>query len=628
MRLATDVARLEEGSDVKSSDVGARKKTELYRAIYRLGELAVAMEDGLELPASLPTTTSSSRKRSAADALIDDARLTAPVPADGLEGDATGPEWQPLAPDDKLAPPLEALRLVPGTMAHAVGRNDFGLALVDGCGLGTAGDDRRRAAATAFDVAALGRALVRNTRLRAMVLPFCGLSNAHMVDLLSPCVSHGHRLGVTMLDLRNNSLTSASGDLLASALRLCPNLQRLRLHGNDVGERALEAVVRALPPSLTELSLSNCTNKTCEVLAATRVPLLLECSLIDGSVGDAGVAHLCAMLSRTADAALPAPCMAVLDVSGNAIGATGLAALEALIDSVPSLWWVLDRGNPCCHPDSASPWSSATLSAKARDKMRRLKPQAHPSVELHALLFRTQRFSSQVSLKLLAEVAACMASGADPLAPLQDGTPSALELAASHFPDNRVLQLLVKGRQPAALAQAASALLLRCPGASPDNVRVLLEAGADVKVHHDGVPLLVAWATHAWNRGRSLDEATWLLKFQLLLSARQMDVNAADGDGETALSVLARSSYVRVVEVLLRCGADPRKTDRSHGYNCAHWAAKYGQAPVLRVLVKHAPQLLDLRSVKGHDVLAVAKIHARAAVELELMCMVRQRARV
>ncbi len=155
---------------------------------------------------------------------------------------------------------------------------------------------------------------------------------------------------------------------------------------------------------------------------------------------------------------------------------------------------------------------------------------------------------------------------------------------------------------------------------SPGNLRVLLENGVDVSfTNGEGIPTLVAVATHAWSRGRSLDASGWLYKFRLLLGCPGVDVNVADPDGETALSVLSRSCYSDVVSLMLSRGSDVFSCDKSHLNTCLHWAAKYGRVQVLRVLLKSAPSLADCRNAKGQVPLDLAKLFAHAEVELELL---------
>lgn len=405
------------------------------------------------------------------------------------------------------------------------------------------------AAVAPLDYNGLGGALALNTRLRSLVAPFGGANDAQLNALFGPSIAHGHRLGLTCIDFRGNRLGrggGSAGDTLVNALRLCPNLYRLRLDGNELAERTLEQLVEALPGTLTSLSLSKCTDRVCAALAAAALPLLADLTLTHGSVGDAGVAKLCAALQPDTSV------LTVLDVRHNAVGAKGQTALADAVERVPSLWWVLDSGNPCA-ATTFGLCSSNALSDAARRKMRALWPDSHPAVELHTVLANNHQFSSITPYSAFSKLSACLAAGADPDAALVAKGPLPLELALTNFADGRPVELLVNCTRNGAGAPDlhSPSWIVRKPGMSPENLRVLLEHGMTLS-RVDGMPALVALATHAWNRGRAMDPRGWLYKFQLVLGSKGAQVNATDGDGETALSVLSRSCYADVVALLLR----------------------------------------------------------------------------
>src|SRR5437899_3764177 len=63
------------------------------------------------------------------------------------------------------------------------------------------------------------------------------------------------------------------------------------------------------------------------------------------------------------------------------------------------------------------------------------------------------------------------------------------------------------------------------------------------------------------------------------------DVNAAQGDGMTALHWAALNGDAELAQVLLYAGASVRATTRLGGYNPLYMAAKSGHAPVIDVLL-------------------------------------------
>ena len=64
------------------------------------------------------------------------------------------------------------------------------------------------------------------------------------------------------------------------------------------------------------------------------------------------------------------------------------------------------------------------------------------------------------------------------------------------------------------------------------------------------------------------------------------DVNAAQGDGMTALHWAARNGDVPLVEVLLYAGANPMAATRVGALTPLHLASRAGNAAAIRVLVK------------------------------------------
>lgn len=106
----------------------------------------------------------------------------------------------------------------------------------------------------------------------------------------------------------------------------------------------------------------------------------------------------------------------------------------------------------------------------------------------------------------------------------------------------------------------------------------------------------------------------------ILKSEKKIKIDACDLDGETALSVFARSAYVEVVKHLLANGARPERKDRSYGNTSLHFACQYAQADIVRALLSHDIQrgLCAIRNNLDMLPIDVARKFASAICELEL----------
>src|SRR6059036_1431563 len=71
----------------------------------------------------------------------------------------------------------------------------------------------------------------------------------------------------------------------------------------------------------------------------------------------------------------------------------------------------------------------------------------------------------------------------------------------------------------------------------------------------------------------------------IALIKQAVDVNAAQGDGMTALHWAALNGDAELAEVLLYAGANVRATTRLGGYSPLFMAAKSGHAPVMDALL-------------------------------------------
>jgi hypothetical protein len=147
---------------------------------------------------------------------------------------------RPLPPNVKPVPTLQELGLARSSFAFGVASNDFSCSVFDLCQVAPGG---KRASSDA-ELAALGKALLLNTRLRRIIIPFVDLSERDWNLLFGPCIEYGHSLGLTVLDLRCNNAGKALAPNLGTLVGLCPNLQTLLVDGNDLKEAGFLAVVK------------------------------------------------------------------------------------------------------------------------------------------------------------------------------------------------------------------------------------------------------------------------------------------------------------------------------------------------------------------------------------------------
>ncbi len=640
-------AKLVSDTGAQSAD-GGRTKPELHRTIVKLGQLYLSMnavgaasvlkkpkiasED--KAPAPVPVAVSVPAVPIVVTSSVVLAVVPlAPVVAVAAVAVAVGPESsfvpvdhgydvecvRPLPPDDKPVPTLQSLGLSRFSFAFGVASNEFAFSVYDSCCCVAESIAKRRAGPTEEELSSVGKALLLNTRLRKIVLPFSGIGDKELSLLFGPCIEHGHRLGLTVLDLRHNALSKTSCAMLASVVALCPNLQRLMLEDNDLKEAGLTAIFKSLPPSLTMLSFSKCTDKIAVALAGELklIPNLCQLCLRDGSITDAGLSKLCAALVAQG----PSSQLYRLDLRRNSITAKSLPVLVDAMHKLGSLWWIQDEDNSmgAAHP--------STLRDTAREKFRVFMPSSHPAVDLQTMVTNDHQFAAASPQRSLETVCACLAVGLDVTAALAVGTLSPLHCAAAYFGDGYMLELLLAapgGRQAITSDDRGRDLLRALPSMSPENLRLLLENGMRPgSGASGGIPYIVGLATYAWTKGQSKDVRGWLYRLKLLLTLDASCVNATDADGETALSVLARSSYAEVVDLLLHCGADVKSRDKSFHNTPLHWACKYGHPGTARTLLKCSD--LNSKNAAGETPLDVAKKYARAQVELELRAVLRDK---
>jgi hypothetical protein len=89
------------------------------------------------------------------------------------------------------------------------------------------------------------------------------------------------------------------------------------------------------------------------------------------------------------------------------------------------------------------------------------------------------------------------------------------------------------------------------------------------------------------------------------------DVNAAQGDGMSALHWAAQTGQVAIVDVLLYAGANPEATTRLAGYTPLHLASRAGHAEAITKLLEGQADI-TARSGTGVTALHFAAASGRA----------------
>jgi ankyrin repeat protein len=171
--------------------------------------------------------------------------------------------------------------------------------------------------------------------------------------------------------------------------------------------------------------------------------------------------------------------------------------------------------------------------------------------------------------------------GGDPNAADGQGV-SAIQYAASSGQTAVVQELLSRGANIRASARNGStALHVAAVDRDVRLVDLLLAAGADVNAQTvDGVTPLMA----------SLGSPYSDTKISLALIRAGADVNIADSEGRTALWISVTESSDEVLEELLKRGANPNvqpKTLGFPGYTPLHMAAMNGATKMVELLVRH-----------------------------------------
>src|SRR5580698_10008987 len=139
------------------------------------------------------------------------------------------------------------------------------------------------------------------------------------------------------------------------------------------------------------------------------------------------------------------------------------------------------------------------------------------------------------------------------------------------------ITLALLGLAAPALAAADSPLAqLAKEGGQTPAALALIEQGVDVNVPAEDGSSALLWAVHRDDR----------VLVERLLKARA-DPDSANGDGQTALMVVAHTSNVRAADLLLAHGAHVDATEKLRGQTALHFAAAESQAEMVQELLRH-----------------------------------------
>ncbi|RHY03417.1 hypothetical protein DYB28_002611 [Aphanomyces astaci] len=225
------------------------------------------------------------------------------------------------------------------------------------CGLRTVlftGNPLGRAATALFT------ALAANTSIESLHLTQCNLPDDALVAL-------GHALGANQtlkhLDISHSALSSTSVAAFCLGLASNRSLQSLNVASTGVSDALVEALATSLPPQLTSLNVSGNGLTHIAVARLWQSTTLTELRLFHNALGsgfaqvlpvlqanktlqvlDIGANELHGEVAALLFNALHShPSLKTLEMGGNNLGDTGLAALEALQAANPSLDVAMDK---------------------------------------------------------------------------------------------------------------------------------------------------------------------------------------------------------------------------------------------------------------------------------------------
>ncbi|KAJ1557643.1 B-cell lymphoma 3 protein [Nowakowskiella sp. JEL0078] len=119
---------------------------------------------------------------------------------------------------------------------------------------------------------------------------------------------------------------------------------------------------------------------------------------------------------------------------------------------------------------------------------------------------------------------------------------------------------------------------------------------------------------------RSIETDNLNLVNLMLLSNPGINVNFRNGMNRNSLHLAVNSSHTGILEVLLRNGADPRAVDM-HGVNPFHIACSEGTIDVIRCLLTHSPDLINIVDNRGNTPLAFAALRRTRSISIIRMLL-------
>jgi ankyrin repeat protein len=180
----------------------------------------------------------------------------------------------------------------------------------------------------------------------------------------------------------------------------------------------------------------------------------------------------------------------------------------------------------------------------------------------------------------------------------------------------KVKLLLAGGANPNTTGSYGSTPLMAAADSGHHQiVEALLGAGADVNAQdrNGNTALLVLLDAGYGRRQRTV--AQYQILVGTLLRAKNINVNAQNKDGETALMRAVLLGSVESVRLLLGAGANPNAADNA-GQTAYVWAYNNGNTEIEKLLTTAAPQQKTLRTLNAFLVPAINKKDAAKVKEL------------
>ena len=150
--------------------------------------------------------------------------------------------------------------------------------------------------------------------------------------------------------------------------------------------------------------------------------------------------------------------------------------------------------------------------------------------------------------------------------------------AAAYFGSLPIVTMLLQAGADPNVADASGQppLFYACEAGHSEAVAAMLDAGAAATYLDPEQRTLLHWASVGGHTAVC----------QALLTSQQLDINARDGSGRTALHNAAYAEHPELVELLLQHQADPNAQDEQ-GISAMHWAASRQSSGVVQALIDH-----------------------------------------